>query len=93
MVQNDSSQSQALPLVSISLWTAHPEKFGASPEELAYGENLSLLSGPVLDIRCGLNTTGLLVLLKDGMRKLKPPPSAYHAENVVNLPRDLPCLN
>lgn len=46
-------------------------------------------SDPLLDIRSGLNTIGLLRLLKDAVRKLNPPPPTNQVKNVASVLRDL----
>lgn len=60
------------------------KKFSISPAELVYGKNVRLHSDPVLDIRAGLKTIGLLRLLKYAMPKLKPSPPANHAKIVAD---------
>lgn len=70
LAEDDSSQLQVLLLVLFGVRTANEEEFVASLAEWVYVGNLKLLSNFVLDITSGLNTAGLLHLLKDPMSKV-----------------------
>lgn len=72
--------------------TANYEECASNPAELLYGGNLRPPSDSVLNVRPGLNTTGLLHLLRDALRKMKLPAPANHTKNLADLDSCVPVL-
>lgn len=73
---------QVLPLVLLVFRAANREEFAVSSTELVY-QGILRLSSSALKVRSRLNSNGLLHLIKDAVRKVKPPPSANYANNVL----------
>ena len=86
---HDSSWMNELPIVMLGLRTALREDAGCSPAELVYGTDLHLPGEMFETPRTDALPPGYLQDLKETMRNVLPPPTAYHGTRSTYSPTNL----